>query len=162
MNTLVVYFPDNKRVDTIVKVIASDLKADIVEINAVVNSIVLNKLKFKLGCGSSIYPLNVNLLNYDNIVIVSQVIGKHISPVLYTFIREYSFRSKNLYCVLCFNRDAEKAKKSVLNEFEEINIKCKAIVKIKTDDNTINALKERKVYLTFDSNNKLSLCHSIN
>ena len=76
---------------------------------------------------------------------------------MYTFIREYSFDNKSLYCLLCFNKDVEEATKNILNEIEESGSICKAVIKIRTDESTINALKERKVYLVFDRNNKIVL-----
>lgn len=157
MKTLIVYFPSNKKIEVLVNLLSSTLKADCVKIEEVVKSTFFNRIKSKLGWGSSIYPLNVNFLDYDNIILVTQTFGKHISPAMYTFIREYSFNNKNLYCLLCFNKDIDKATKSILHEVNESESICKAIIKIKTDENTISALKEGKVYLTFDRNNKIIL-----
>ncbi len=157
MKTLIAYFPDNKRIETVVKILCSTLKADCAEIDEVVKNTFLKKIKSSLGWSSSIYPLDTNFLSYDNIIIATQTFGKHISPAMYTFIREYSFDNKSLYCLLCFNKDVEEATKNILNEIEESGSICKAVIKIRTDESTINALKERKVYLVFDRNNKIVL-----
>ena len=96
MKTLIIYFPSNKKIEMLVNLLSSTLKADCVKIEEVVKSKFFNRIKSKLGWGSSIYPLNVNFLDYDNIILVTQTFGKHISPAMYTFIREYSFNNKNL------------------------------------------------------------------
>ena len=69
MKTLIVYFPSNKKIEVLVNLLSSTLKADCVKIEEVVKSKFFNRIKSKLGWGSSIYPLNVNFLDYDNIYV---------------------------------------------------------------------------------------------
>lgn len=162
MKTLVVYYSFTGKTEQIAKSIHRSLGADVVEIREITNrsrfcTITLGVWRAKKRKGSAVFPLDVNLSDYDIIIVATPVWAGAPAPAVYNFIREYALENKTVYGLICYKSDPKNASKILKEEMEKMNIRCKAIISVQSNEVTMKALKNREVFFDIDSDGKIFL-----
>lgn len=162
MNTLVIYYTFTDNCKIIANNFNNSIETDIVEIKEILKknkltayTIGILKAISKRGC--SIYPIELNIENYNNICLVTPVWADSLPPAVYSFIREYDMSNKNVNAILCYAKSGEKASKLLQDEFKKFNIKLQSIALVKSDPYTMSALSSGKAHIYIENDKKLHL-----
>lgn len=110
---LVVYFDNNKSILNIVEKFRIDYNAEVYKIET------LSKINFITKLKNEVVPIkrcNLNLINYDNIILVSSLWHNEIPSPVKRFLEQSAGRIKNIIYVLYNNNKDDKP-----NEFDKMD-----------------------------------------
>lgn len=105
-----------------------------------------------------ILPLdNVDVDSYDCVVVAGPVWGGAPAPVLNGFIRQYQLEGKQTYGLLSCGLEGKTASKLLRRELEEAGTRCRSIITVKAEDETLEALEKGKIEFLMRENGKIVL-----
>ena len=162
MKTLAVYYSLTGKTEVIVRTMQDSLNADVVEIRELhdrskFNAYTLGCILSKLKKASNTYPMDINITDYDNIIIATPVWAGYPAPAVYNFIRGYQLRGKNVYGLISYSKDPGKAEEALKREFDTQGIPIKAIITVQTNDATMESLDLGKIFFDVDDNDRIVL-----
>lgn len=152
MKTIVIYFSENGKMETLSNVLREQLAADISEIQAVPSKIYSNKFMRAFGSikNKGILPIENTVSDYENIVILVPVHRGCPSDEMCLFIRGYSLSDKRVYCIMCYEGNIRDAEEKLCIEFQQQDINCTGMLEINMLDNELLekiSKKEKIVYI---------------
>ncbi len=162
MKTLVIYYSFSGNCRIIAESFNNSIDVDIIKIKELskrtyLSAYTVGIFKAITKRGSNILPLDVDVSNYHSICLITPIWAGALPPAVYSFIREYNVSSKNIHVILCFKSNYGESANIIKEEFGKFNVKIKSMALVKTDKDTMLALKNKTSYFYIDRGEKLHL-----
>ncbi|MFQ7061594.1 MAG: hypothetical protein ACLRQY_02465, partial [[Clostridium] leptum] len=105
-----------------------------------------------------ILPLeDVDVDSYDCVVVSGPVWGGAPAPVLNGFIRQYQLEGKQTYGLLSCGLEGKSASKLLRAELEAAGTRCRSVITVKAENETLEALEKGKIEFLMRENGKIIL-----
>lgn len=163
MKILVVCYSLTGKTKKIAEALAESIGADFTQMKelhgrTLLGAYTLGALKAQAGKATDILPIKADVADYDCIVVASPVWARHVTPAINDFIRDYAIDGKLSYGLLTYSGTAGNASKQLRDELEAAGTTCRSIITIKSEPNTLRALRAGKIQFVMDETGKIRLC----
>ena len=95
--------------------------------------------------------------SYDCVVVSGPVWGGAPAPVLNGFIRQYQLEGKQTYGLLSCGLEGKSASKLLRAELEAAGTRCRSVITVKAENETLEALEKGKIEFLMRENGKIIL-----
>lgn len=99
----------------------------------------------------------VDVTSYDCIVVAGPVWGGAPAPALNGFIRYYQLEGKQTYGLLSCGVDGKMASKLLREELEDARTRCRSIITVRAEEETLDALEKGKIEFAMNEKGKIIL-----
>ena len=163
MKILVACFSLTGKTELIAKKLAKSLGADYVSLEPVkwkskFAAYTVGLLLAQRRRAVEILPLeDVDVDSYDCVVVSGPVWGGAPAPVLNGFIRQYQLEGKQTYGLLSCGLEGKSASKLLRAELEAAGTRCRSVITVKAENETLEALEKGKIEFLMRENGKIIL-----
>ncbi len=163
MKILVACFSLTGKTELIAKKLAKSLGADYVSLEPVkwkskFAAYTVGLLLAQRRWAVEILPLeDVDVDSYDCVVVSGPVWGGAPAPVLNGFIRQYQLEGKQTYGLLSCGLEGKSASKLLRAELEAAGTRCRSVITVKAENETLEALEKGKIEFLMRENGKIIL-----
>ena len=106
-------------------------------------------------------PLEVDISEYNQIILAGPVWAGFPAPALNGFIRQYDLEDKRLYGFLTYSGSCGKAKEAMEEEMASTKAKVKNVLTMRSDQETMRAVKGGRLSFAFDDEGMLCLMKAV-
>lgn len=100
---------------------------------------------------------DVDVDSYDCIVVAGPVWGGAPAPMLNGFIRQYQLEGKQTYGLLSCGLEGKPASKLLREELEAAGTRCRSVITVKAEEETLEALEKGKIEFLMNEKGKIIL-----
>lgn len=100
---------------------------------------------------------DVDVASYDCIVAAGPIWGGAPAPMLNGFIRQYQLEGKQTYGLLSCGLEGKSASKLLREELEAAGTRCRSVITVKAEEETLEALEKGKIEFLMNEKGKIIL-----
>ena len=100
---------------------------------------------------------DVDVASYDCVVVAGPIWGGAPAPMLNGFIRQYQLEGKQTYGLLSCGLEGKSASKLLREELEAAGTRCRSVITVKAEEETLEALEKGKIEFLMKEKGKIIL-----
>lgn len=100
---------------------------------------------------------DVDVASYDCVVVAGPIWGGAPAPMLNGFIRQYQLEGKQTYGLLSCGLEGKSASKLLREELEAAGTRCRSVITVKAEEETLEALEKGKIEFLMNEKGKIIL-----